>query len=52
MEKKCAYPRCIIAMNKQLDRVIKIKQDINRLDEKAKIALEQRLKVSYGKKQG
>ena len=46
----CAYPECIIAQNYELKNVIRIKQRLNRIDERAKAELEQRLKVSYGKK--
>ena len=49
---RCCYPSCIFTMNKQLDRVIAIKQDQNRLEEQAKFALESRLKVSYGQVKG
>ena len=48
----CNYQDCIIAMNKQLDRVIAIKKNQNRLEEKAKFVLESRLKASYGEVTG
>ena len=50
--KQCAYPECIIAMNKQLDKVIAVKQNQNRLEEKAKNVLQSRLKASYGEVKG
>ena len=48
----CEYPDCIIAMNKQLDKVIAVKQKQNRLEDKAKNVLESRLKASYGEVKG
>lgn len=44
----CAYQNCIVAQNYELKNVIKIKQRINRIEERAKSELKQRLKVSYG----
>jgi len=46
----CSYPNCIIVQNTTLESVIKIKQRINRLEDKAKTELKNRLKSSYGDK--